>query len=87
MIGPLELLGRLLLAALLGSVIGRERVRVRVRVKRFIVQQSDDDPDTDDISVSFSRTRGPEFDAICETLKNLACVRACRPESSSRSFA
>lgn len=83
MIGPLELLGRLLLAALLGSVIGRERVRV----KRFIVQQSDDDPDTDDISVSFSRTSGPEFDAICETLKNLACVRACRPESSSRSFA
>ena len=59
----------------------------RVRVKRFIVQQSDDDPDTDDISVSFSRTSGPEFDAICETLKNLACVRACRPESSSRSFA
>ena len=30
----------------------------RVRVKRFIVQQSDDDPDTDDISVSFSRTSG-----------------------------
>ena len=56
-------------------------------MKRFIVQQSDDDPDTDDISVSFSRTSGPEFDAICETLKNLACVRACRPESSSRSFA
>ncbi|AZQ53397.1 MgtC/SapB family protein [Burkholderia cenocepacia] len=59
----------------------------RVRVKRFIVQQSDDDPDTDDISVSFSRTSGPEFAAICETLQNIACVRTCQPDTSSRSFA
>jgi len=58
----------------------------RVRVKRFIVQQSDDDPDTDDISVSFSRTSGPEFAAICETLQNIACVRTCQPDTSSRSF-
>ena len=58
----------------------------RVRVKRFIVQQSDDDPDTDDISVSFSRTSGSEFAAICETLQNIACVRTCQPDTSSRSF-
>ncbi len=83
MIGHLELLGRLLLAALPGSVIGLERVRV----KRFIVQQSDDDPDTDDISVSFSCTSAPECDAICETPRNIACVRTCQPEPSSRSFA
>lgn len=81
MIGHLELPGRLLLAALPGSVIWLERV------KRFIVQQSDDDPDTDDISVSFSCTSGPECDAICETPRNIACVRTCQPEPSSRSFA
>ncbi|RBB38635.1 MgtC/SapB family protein [Burkholderia reimsis] len=59
----------------------------RVRVKRYIVQQSDDDPDTDDISVSFSRTSGPEFAAICETLQSIACVRTCQPDTASRSFA
>ncbi|HDR8955287.1 MgtC/SapB family protein [Burkholderia vietnamiensis] len=61
----------------------------RVRVKRFIVQQSDDDPDTDDISVSFSRTSGAEFAAICRTLKGITGVRACCPDNdnSSRSFA
>ncbi|KVA06688.1 methyltransferase [Burkholderia latens] len=59
----------------------------RVRVKRFIVQQSDDDPDTDDISVSFSRTSGAEFAAICRTLQGIAGVRTCCPDTSSRSFA
>nr|WP_243772174.1 MgtC/SapB family protein [Burkholderia anthina] len=58
----------------------------RVRVKRFIVQQSDDDPDTDDISVSFSRTSGAEFAAIREALEGIAGVRTCCPDTSSRSF-
>nr|WP_269509169.1 MgtC/SapB family protein [Burkholderia sp. IMCC1007] len=58
----------------------------RIRVKRFIVQQSDDDPDTDDISVSFSRTSGAEFAAICDTLKRIAGVRTCCPDTSTRSF-
>jgi len=59
----------------------------RVRVKRFIVQQSDDDPETDDISVSFSRTSGAEFAAICAALQSIAGVRTCSPAPSSRSFA
>nr|WP_249193124.1 MgtC/SapB family protein [Burkholderia cenocepacia] len=59
----------------------------RIRVKRFIVQQSDDDPDTDDISVSFSRTSGAEFAAICEALEAIASVRTCCPDTSTRSFA
>ncbi|WP_321803668.1 MgtC/SapB family protein [Burkholderia sp. BCC1993] len=59
----------------------------RVRVKRFIVQQSDDDPETDDISVSFSRTSGAEFATICAALQSIAGVRACSPDTSSRSFA
>ncbi|RQR34986.1 MgtC/SapB family protein [Burkholderia sp. Bp9143] len=59
----------------------------RVRVKRFIVQQSDDDPDTDDISVSFSRTSGAEFAAICEALQSIAGVRTCHPDTSTRSLA
>lgn len=58
----------------------------RVRVKRFIVQQSDDDPDTDDIPAPFSHTSGPEFAALGKTLPNIAGVRTCRPDTSSRSF-
>ncbi len=58
----------------------------RVRVKRFIVQQSDDDPDTDNVPAPFSRTSGPEFAALGKTLLNIAGVRTCRPDTSSRSF-
>ncbi|WP_175717821.1 MgtC/SapB family protein [Burkholderia anthina] len=58
----------------------------RIRVKRFIVQQSDDDPDTDDISVSFSRTSGAEFAAIREALEGIAGVRTCCPDTSTRSL-
>ncbi|MDP9585149.1 UNVERIFIED_ORG: hypothetical protein J2791_004464 [Burkholderia contaminans] len=59
----------------------------RVRVKRFIVPQLNDDPDTGHIPMSFSRTSGAEFAAICAALQNLAGVRTCRPDTSSRSFA
>ncbi|RQQ16938.1 MgtC/SapB family protein [Burkholderia stagnalis] len=59
----------------------------RVRVKQFIVQQSDDDPGIDNVSVALSRTSHPEFVAICLTLQQLDGVRACRPDTSAGSLA
>ncbi|RQR59933.1 MgtC/SapB family protein [Burkholderia sp. Bp9125] len=55
----------------------------RVRVKQFIVQQSDDDPGIDNVSVALSRTSHPEFVAICLTLQQLDGVHACRPDDTS----
>ncbi|WP_347469720.1 MgtC/SapB family protein [Burkholderia stagnalis] len=59
----------------------------RVRGKQFIVQQSDDDPGIDNVSVALSRTSHPEFVAICLTLQQLDGVRACRPDTSAGSLA
>ncbi|MXN75373.1 MgtC/SapB family protein [Burkholderia sp. 4701] len=59
----------------------------RVRVKQFIVQQSDDDPGIDNVSVALSRTSHPEFVAICLTLQQLDGVRACRPDTSTERLA
>ncbi|KVC58996.1 MgtC/SapB family protein [Burkholderia stagnalis] len=59
----------------------------RVRGKQFIVQQSDDDPGIDNVSVALSRTSHPEFVAICLTLQQLEGVRACRPDTSAGSLA
>ncbi|ABN95434.1 putative magnesium transporter [Burkholderia pseudomallei 406e] len=56
-----------------------------IRVKQFIVQQSDDDPDVDDVSIALSRASVPEFAAICRKLENLAGVLECRPDIQIRS--
>jgi putative Mg2+ transporter-C (MgtC) family protein len=49
-----------------------------VRVKEFIVQQSDDDPELDDVSIALSRATISEFDAICSRLEAMPGVRECR---------
>jgi putative Mg2+ transporter-C (MgtC) family protein len=49
-----------------------------VRVKQFIVQQSDDDPDLDDVQIALSRVGGHEFVAICAKLESMSGVRECR---------
>lgn len=51
-----------------------------VRVKQFIVQQSDDDPDLDDVQIALSRVSSNEFAAICSRLEKMSGVRACRYE-------
>lgn len=56
-----------------------------IRVKQFIVQQSDDDPDVDDVSIALSRASVPEFAAICRKLENLAGVLECQPDIQIRS--
>lgn len=50
-----------------------------VRVKQFIVQQSDDDPDLDDVSIAFSRVTESEFQTVCARLEAIAGVKSCRP--------
>jgi putative Mg2+ transporter-C (MgtC) family protein len=49
-----------------------------VRVKQFIVQQSEDDPELDDVQIALSRVSSSEFVAICAKLESMAGVRECR---------
>jgi putative Mg2+ transporter-C (MgtC) family protein len=49
-----------------------------VRVKQFIVQQSEDDPELDDVQISLSRVTPGEFSAICSRLEIMSGVRECR---------
>lgn len=49
-----------------------------VRVKQFIVQQSEDDPELDDVQIGLSRTADSDFAAICARLAAMSGVRECR---------
>lgn len=49
-----------------------------VRVKQFIVQQSEDDSDVDEVQIALSRVTPTEFDAICHRLESMPGVRECR---------
>ncbi len=49
-----------------------------VRVKQFIVQQSEDDPELDDVQIALSRVTSSEFNAICAKLGSMDGVRECR---------
>ncbi|HTJ95764.1 MAG TPA: MgtC/SapB family protein [Pararobbsia sp.] len=51
-----------------------------VRVKQFIVQQSDDDGDLDEIQIALSRASTAEFSAIRERLEAMPGVKECRSE-------
>jgi putative Mg2+ transporter-C (MgtC) family protein len=49
-----------------------------VRVRQFIVQQSDDDADIDEVSIELSRATSNDYDAICMRLESMTGVRECR---------
>ena len=49
-----------------------------VRVKQFIVQQSDEDPELDEVQVSLSRATSSEFSAIYSRLAAIPGVRECK---------
>lgn len=51
-----------------------------VRVKQFIVQQSEDDPEVDEVQISLSRATASEFAAIQHRLETMTGVRECRAE-------
>lgn len=46
-----------------------------VRIKQFIVQQSEENPELDDIHISFSRSSNNDFEAIYARLENMENVR------------
>ncbi|SAL61876.1 MgtC family membrane protein [Caballeronia arvi] len=54
-----------------------------VRVKQFVVQQSDDSADLDEVRVELSRASAPEYQAICERLRQLDVVREFREDDAS----
>jgi putative Mg2+ transporter-C (MgtC) family protein len=49
-----------------------------VRVKQFVVQQSDDSADLDEVQISLSRVSSNEYEAICTRLRALETVREFR---------
>lgn len=49
-----------------------------VRVKQFIVQQSEDDPELDEVQIGLSRATASEFATICARLAAMSGVRECR---------
>src|SRR5471030_2680515 len=54
-----------------------------VRVKQFVVQQSDDSPELDEVQISLSRVSSNEYDAICTRLRALETVREFKEEGSA----
>ncbi|MDG0025558.1 MgtC/SapB family protein [Trinickia sp. Y13] len=52
------------------------------RVKQFIVQQSEEAPDCDDIVIGFARMPPSEFEKLCQTLRNAPGVRALREDAA-----
>ncbi|SEJ86809.1 MgtC/SapB family protein [Paraburkholderia diazotrophica] len=48
------------------------------RVKHFVMQQSDDDPQFDEVVITLSRVSMTEYTAICEQLKALPAVKDFR---------
>lgn len=50
------------------------------RVKQFVVQQSEEAPDCDDIVIGFARVPPNEFVKICHLLRNAPGVRALHEE-------
>jgi len=49
-----------------------------VRVKQFIVQQSEEDPELDDVQIGLSRATDSEFATIRTRLEAMSGVRECR---------
>jgi putative Mg2+ transporter-C (MgtC) family protein len=54
-----------------------------VRVKQLIVQQSEDDPELDDVRIGLSRATASEFEMICTRLAAMPGVRECRMADES----
>ncbi|GJH29952.1 hypothetical protein CBA19CS42_35570 [Caballeronia novacaledonica] len=52
-----------------------------VRVKQFIVQQSEDDPEVDEIQIELSRTTANDFEVIAQRLMSMNGVRSTKPDT------
>ncbi|KIG08078.1 MULTISPECIES: MgtC/SapB family protein [Caballeronia] len=54
-----------------------------VRVKQFVVQQSEETPELDEVQVELSRVSSQEYRAICDRLRQLQSVREFREEEAN----
>ncbi|MFD1557742.1 MgtC/SapB family protein [Paraburkholderia silviterrae] len=52
------------------------------RVKQFVVQQSDDSPELDEVMIVLSRVSSMEYEAICTALRRLAVVKEFREDDA-----
>ncbi|WP_213304812.1 MgtC/SapB family protein [Paraburkholderia sacchari] len=50
------------------------------RVKQFVVQQSDDSPELDEVMIVLSRVSSMEYEAICTALRRLSVVKEFRED-------
>ncbi|WP_175940827.1 MgtC/SapB family protein [Caballeronia sp. BCC1704] len=53
-----------------------------VRVKQFVVQQSEESPDSDEVQVELSRVSEAEYRSICARLRQLEVVREFREDGT-----
>jgi putative Mg2+ transporter-C (MgtC) family protein len=53
------------------------------RVKQFIVQQSEDSPDCDEVTIALARVSAAEYEAICAKLRQLPGVKAFQERQSA----
>lgn len=52
------------------------------RVKQFVMQQSDDSPELDEVMISLGRVSSMEYQAICGTLRKLPGVKEFREDGA-----
>ncbi|MFX1764647.1 MgtC/SapB family protein [Paraburkholderia sp. A1RI-2L] len=50
------------------------------RVKQFVVQQSDDSPELDEVMIVLNRVSSMEYEAICTALRRLSVVKEFRED-------
>jgi putative Mg2+ transporter-C (MgtC) family protein len=53
------------------------------RVKQFVMQQSDDTPECDEVMITLHRVSNMEYEAICARLRQLHGVRQFRQDEVS----
>jgi putative Mg2+ transporter-C (MgtC) family protein len=53
------------------------------RVKQFVVQQSDDSPELDEVMIALSRVSSMEYESICATLRRLPNVKEFREDGTA----
>lgn len=53
------------------------------RVKQFVMQQSDDSPELDEVMITLSRVSSMEYEVICGTLRKLPGVKEFRGEGAN----
>jgi putative Mg2+ transporter-C (MgtC) family protein len=54
-----------------------------LRVKQFVVQQSEDSPELDEVSITLARVTQVEYEAVCAQLRTLPGVKSFQDDNGS----